>query len=201
MATALFNQNSISYTTPVLWGFQGSALLGLGGKAGDFQSGLQYSVSLSHRDRGLLIDAAYYNGNAGGTAATPVPSAVPFVGKTIGAAYIYGDLTMKASFANYKVAGSFDSRVYEAGLSYGITPQVDVDGGIWFTSDGNHTTNRSLLGVVGGKYHLSKSTTLYAEIALVNNHGAMDTGLSINGALYGTTGTTFGTAVGIQHVF
>jgi hypothetical protein len=35
----------------------------------------------------------------------------------------------------------------------------------------------------------------------VNNHGAMDTGLAVNDALYGTTGTTVGVELGIRHTF
>ncbi|WP_236002164.1 porin [Paraburkholderia elongata] len=199
--TGLFNQNSVSYTSPEFGGLRASMLLGLGGKAGDFQSGRQYSASLTYQTGGLLVDAAYYNGNAGGTASTPIPSTVPFLGRTIGATYTYGNLVAKASFVNYKVAGAFDSRVYGGGASYFINPAVAVDAGVWYTSDGNDTKNHSILGAIGGRYNLSKRTTLYAQFAAVNNHGAMNTGLAVNGALFEVPGTAIGATAGIRHLF
>lgn len=38
-------------------------------------------------------------------------------------------------------------------------------------------------------------------VAMVDNHGAMNTGLGINNALYGVTGTTLGANAGIRHTF
>ena len=51
-------------------------MFGLGGKAGDFQAGRQYSASLKYQRGGFLVTAALYNGNAGGTPGTPIPSTV-----------------------------------------------------------------------------------------------------------------------------
>ncbi|MFJ1211678.1 porin [Burkholderia pyrrocinia] len=201
LVTGLFNQNAVSYTSPVIAGLQGSAMFGLGGKAGDFQSGRQYSASLKYQMGGLLVAAALYNGNAGGTAATPVPSTVPFTGRSIGAAYDFGNLTVKASYALYKVSGSFDNRVYAGGASYLITPAVNVDAGAWYTSDGNDTGNHSLLTAIGLRYFLSKATTLYGQVGLVHNHGRMNTGLAINGALHEGPGTAVGTVLGLRHTF
>jgi hypothetical protein len=48
---------------------------------------------------------------------------------------------------------------------------------------------------------MSKRTTLYAQAGIVNNHGKMNTGLSVNGALYGVTGSTAGVDLGIRHTF
>ncbi|RQS71643.1 porin [Burkholderia sp. Bp8963] len=200
--TGIFNANAISYTSPTIAGFQGSAMLALGGAAGNFQAGRQYSASLNYTYGTLLVSAAMYSGNAGGSAAsTPVPSMVPFSGRTIGASYQYHDLTVKATFANYKIAGSFDSRVYGGGVSYQVTPVVIADAGVWYTSDGNETSNHSILAATGVTYSLSKATLLYGQFGFVNNHGKMNTGLSTNGALYGVSGSTFGTTVGIRHLF
>jgi predicted porin len=57
------------------------------------------------------------------------------------------------------------------------------------------------MGGIGTDYYLSRATTLYAQFGVVNNHGTMDTGLSIDGALYGVTGTTVGADIGIRHIF
>jgi short-subunit dehydrogenase len=39
------------------------------------------------------------------------------------------------------------------------------------------------------------------RVTAVLNHGAMNTGLSVNGALFGTHGTTLGATAGIRHSF
>lgn len=80
-------------------------------------------------------------------------------------------------------------------------PQLDVNGGVWVTSDHNQTSNHSVLAALGTDYFLSKSTTLYGQVGVVNNHGKMNTGLSLSGALFGVAGTTVGATVGIRHSF
>ena len=67
---------------------------------------------------------------------TPIPGTVEFSGRTIGASYQAGDLTVRANYINYKVAGSFDNRGYGAGASYLVTPAANINGGVWYTSDG-----------------------------------------------------------------
>ncbi|AIO36071.1 porin [Burkholderia pseudomultivorans] len=201
LVTGLFNANAVSYTSPTIAGLTGSALFAFGGKAGDFQAGRQYSASLKYENGGFMLNAAFYDGNGGGTAATPVPGTVAFVGRTIGAAYRFGPVTAKAAFTSYKVGGSFSNNVYGGGLDYQVTPAVDVNGGVWVTSDRNDTHNHSVLAALGTSYGLSKATALYAQVGLVNNHGAMDTGLGINNALFGVTGTTVGANIGIHHMF
>ncbi|MCP3728479.1 porin [Paraburkholderia sp. CNPSo 3272] len=202
LATGLFNPNAISYTSPVIAGFQGSAMMALGGQAGDFRAGWQYSARLKYEFDGLVIDAALYSSNAGGTAAsTPVPTTVTFSGRTIGAGYTFESLMLKAVFINFKVAGSFDNRVYGGGFGYQITPALLANAGAWYTSDGNDTANHSILVGAGATYSLSKATSLYSQVAFVKNHGKMNTGLALNGALYEGSGSTTGVNVGMRHVF
>ncbi|MBN3789126.1 porin [Burkholderia sp. Ac-20353] len=200
-ATGVFNSNSVSYTSPTIAGFNVSALIAFGGKPGDFSAGRQYSASVRYHLGGLTLNAALYSGNAGGASSTPVPTNVEFNGRMLGVGYQFGSLTAKASFVNYKVAGSFDSNVYGGGIDWFVLPTLDINGGAWLTSDRNHTTNHSFLASIGTDYYLSKSTTLYAEIGMVNNHGAMNTGLSMVGALYEVSGTSFGGALGIRKYF
>jgi predicted porin len=145
-----------------------------------------------------MISAAMYSGNTGGTAAsTPVSSTVPFSGRTIGASHVFDNLTMKVLYANYKVAGSFDNRVYGGGAAYQITPAVNADAGVWYTSDGNDTNNHSIMAAAGLTYNLSKATAVYTQFGFVNNHGKMNTGLQTTGA----PGSTFGALVGMRHIF
>ncbi|TKC87339.1 porin [Trinickia terrae] len=202
LVTGLFNPNAVSYTSPEIAGLQGSAMVALGGSAGSYQAGRQYSASARYHFGGLMLDVAYYSGNAGGSAASiPVPSTVAFEGRMAGASYAIGNLTAKASYALYKVAGSFDSRVYSGGLAYSVTPFLNLDAGVWVTRDGNNSNNHSILAAAGAEYSLSKRTMLYAQAGFVNNHGSMDTGLAVNGALYGTKGSTVGVEAGVRHTF
>ncbi|QBR03804.1 porin [Paraburkholderia pallida] len=201
--TGLFNSNSITYTSPEIWGVQASGMFAFGGAAGDFQAGRQYSASLRYHLGGLTLSGALYDGNAGGTAATtPVPSTVEFVGRTLGASYRFeNSLTISASYALYKVAHSFDNSVYSGGLSYFVTPYLDVNAGVYYTRDGNEGANHSILASSGVQFFLSKRTTLYGQVGYVNNHGRMDTGLSINNALFEVSGSTVGASIGIRHMF
>jgi len=200
--TGLFNPNGISYTSPEIAGLQGSAMLALGGTAGDFQAGRQYSASLRYHFGGLTIDAALYSGNAGGSAAAiAIPSAVEFNGRALGARYVFNNLTVMAAYTQYKVAGSFNNRVYSGGASYRITPALNVDAGIWVTRDANESSNNSILASTGLEYSLSKATVTYAQVGFVTNHGAMHAGLSVNNALDLPTGTTAGVSLGIRHTF
>jgi len=201
--TGAFNSNAVSYTSPVLAGFQGSAMLALGGEAGDFSAGRQWSASLKYQNGTVLINAAIYDGNSGGTVQTPFPSTVEFEGRTVGAAYTFGSLTVKGSFTNFKVAGSHNNDIYGGGFKYQVTPSVDLNSGLWYTSDRDNTANHSLMAAAGADYYLSKRTTLYFQIGMVSNHGNMKTGLAVSSLsfLSGAPGTTVGGNLGIRHSF
>jgi len=201
LGTGVFNANAISYASPVVAGFSGSAMFSFGGVAGNFQSGRQYSVNLKYDNGTVMVEGAFYDGNSGGSVNTAPPTNVAFVGRMLGASYKIGKLTAKASFVNYKVAGGFNSYVYDAGLDFLALPDLDFNGGVWYVSDRNQTTNHSVMGALGTQYFLSRRTTLYGQVAVVNNHGAMNTGLSVNNALFSPEGTTTGVTVGVRHVF
>lgn len=201
LGTSIFAPTALSYTSPEFWGLQASVLYSFGGQPGEFQAGRQYSASIKYQYGGLMLNAAIFDGNRGGANPTPTPTNLQVEGRTLGTAYKFGALTAKASFVNYKVAGSFNNNVYGGGLSWYVMPTLSVDGGIWITSDRNHTANHSLLAAMGLNYFLSKRTVLYGQVASVANHGDMNTGLSVNGALFGAHGTTMGATVGLRHSF
>jgi predicted porin len=48
---------------------------------------------------------------------------------------------------------------------------------------------------------LSKQTSLYGQVGYVDNHGHMNTGLSVSNALYGVSGSTVGVTLGLRHLF
>jgi predicted porin len=200
--TGVANSNAVSYSSPKLAGFEGSAMFAPGGVAGNFQAGRQWAASLKYDNGSLLVNAAIYDGNAGG-APTPVPTTLEFLGRTLGVGYRFGPVFAKASFVNYKVAGSFNNNVYGGGLDYFATPTIDLNGGVWVTSDRNKTSNNSLLASVGATYFLSKATSMYAQLTRVDNNGAIRNGLSLDttALVHGVAGTSYGANVGIRHSF
>jgi predicted porin len=200
--TSAVNSNAISYTSPKIDGFEGTAMFALGGIAGNFQAGKQWSVGAKYDNGTVMVNATIYDGNGGGMP-TPVPTTVEFLGRQLGAAWRLGALTAKASFVSYKVSGGFDANVYGGGLDYFVRPELDIDSGAWFTSDRNDTANRSVLVAIGATYSVSKRTAVYAQFGVVNNHGKMNTGLSVtNPAVFNEgPGTTIGANVGFRQTF
>ncbi|MCP3713174.1 porin [Paraburkholderia sp. CNPSo 3274] len=201
--TGAFNSNAVSYTSPQVAGFRGSVMLALGGEAGDFAAGRQWSASLKYQNGAAEINAAIYDGNGGGTVQTPNPSTVEFEGRTLGASYTLESLTIRASFVNYKVAESHNNNVYGGGIRYQVTPFFDVNSGVWYTADRDDNANHSLLVAGGMNYFLSRRTALYLQIGMVSNHGSMRTGLAVSDLtlLHGVPGTTVGGNIGIRHTF
>lgn len=200
-ATSIFESNSVAYTSPNIQGLQGSVMFAFGGVPGDFQSGRKYSASIKYDNGTLLVTAAIYDGNSGGASPTPIPTDIGFEGRTLGIGYRFNGFTAKASFVNYKTAGSFNNNVYSGGVDYFVLPYLDVDAGVWITSDRNHTENHSVMGAIGAKYLMTKRTLLYAQFGVVDNHGEMNTGFAVSGALEAPSGTTLGANVGIRHIF
>ena len=202
LTTGLFNSNAITYSSPTFAGLQGSVMIALGGEAGNFQAARQYSASLNYIRNGFFANVAFYSGNAGDAATSaPASSTVAFVGRTVGGGYTFDNLTFRAVFVNYKIAGSFDNRVYGGGVSYAATPALTLDAGAWVTRDGNDSKNHSVLASTGVRYSLSKRTQLYTDIGYVNNSGKMNTGFSNDGPLYLPSGGAFGASIGITHSF
>lgn len=202
ITTGLFNANAITYSSPTFAGLQGSVMMAFGGEAGNFRAARQYAGSLTYNRNGVFATAAFYSGNAGdATTSAPAISTVAFTGRTIGVGYTFGNLTVRAVVVNFKIAGSFDNRVYGGGVSYAATPALILDAGAWLTRDGNDSNNHSVLAATGVRYFLSKRTMLYTQFGYVNNSGKMNTGLSNDGPLYLPSGGTFGANFGITYSF
>jgi hypothetical protein len=150
-----------------------------------------------------MVSAAAYHGNAGGVS-TPLPTTIPFDGRTLSVACRVNGLTLKASFVNYNVAGSFNEYVYGSGGNYIITPSISLNAGAWYSVDHNHDENHSLLTGFGAIYQISIRTALYAQAGMVSNHGNMNTGLSVTDSAitHGVKGAaTYGVNFGIRHSF
>ncbi|WP_363321166.1 porin [Paraburkholderia caribensis] len=200
--TGLFNSNAVSYVSPIIGGFQGSAMVALGGQAGNFRSGSQYSARLNYTQGPVKIDVAWYDGQPStGAPVSPTPSTVEFEGRIVGVSYTWEKVTLKANVTNLKVANSFNTYEYEFGGNYSIRPDLYFDAGVWIVRDGNNSENHSVLTAAGLQYLLSARTSLYTSVAYVNNHGKMNTGVATNGALFGAPGSTTGVILGMTHAF
>ena len=197
------SSNAITYSSPKVAGFDASLMFAPGGVAGNFQAGQQWAASAKYDNGTVMVNAAMYHGNSGG-ASTPVPTTVQFDGRTVGIAYRFDGLTLKASFVNYNVAGSFNENVYAAGADYAVSSVFSVNAGAWYSTDRNHEANHSLLAGIGAVYLLSTKTFLYAQGGMVSDHGNMNTGLSVTDTTIlheVQSGTSFGANFGVRHSF
>ncbi|PVX85157.1 porin [Paraburkholderia unamae] len=206
-ATGIFTRNAVSYTSPVLYGLQGSVLYAFGNVPGDFQAGKQVSASLKWQWQDLMVEAAWFDSNASPAADTVPPTAVPFQGRMLGATYRFGTVTAKASFTSFRASGGPSNNLYGGGLDYLITPAIDVNGGVWYMTDRNETSSHAVLGSIGASYSLSKRTSLYAQVGVVHNDGnarlglVAGEGLSSANTLFAPAGTTTAVNLGVRQLF
>jgi predicted porin len=205
-----FVSNAITYTSPTIYGLSGSVMYALGNVAGNFQAGRSYSAALKYEYGGLLVNASIFDSSDGGDKTIDenlfeLPAEV----RTVGASYRYGKWAVKASYTNYKapetdldgLLGGDNNYVWSAGIDYEVTPLVKLTSGVYYIRDKNDSNNHALVSSLGADYSLSRRTSLYAQVGIVNNHGREAQGMSIDGALEGLPGTTVGTDVGIVHRF
>ncbi|WP_431207899.1 porin [Burkholderia cepacia] len=202
LATGIATPNSIAYTSPRIDGLKVRAMYSFGNVPGSFQAGRAYSGSLDYQIGALFADIAIFDSNGGSQLNTPIPSTLAFEGRIFGLGYHLGPVTIKVSFANYKVAGGFNNNVYGGGLEYLPLSDVTLNAGVQYTTDRNDKNSHSLLASLGAQYLLSRRTSLYTQLGFVNNHGAMNTGLASNtAAFFLPAGDTFGVSIGIRHSF
>ncbi|WP_321951655.1 porin [Paraburkholderia bannensis] len=208
--TGSFVSNAITYISPKLAGFTASLMYALGGVAGDFKAGRQYSASLKYEGAGLLVNAAVYDASAGNEASlNDTLFKVPLIAKTFGLGYTISSFTVKGSFTNYKapetnlggLVGGGNHDVWNLGFVYNATPALTINSGVWYQRDPHESGTHGLLVALGSQYSLSRRTSLYAQVGVANNRGRSTLGLDVDGALQATNGTTVGGGVGILHKF
>jgi predicted porin len=205
--TGVFSGNSVSYASPLLGGLQASASYTFGGVPGDFANGRQYSGRVQYTLSGFVLNVAILKSEGGNGAGVPPATNLPAWGRTIGVSYTFGGLTARASFTSYKRGGLQElgnTNVYAAGLSYLPVPEWLISGGVWVSRDRNNDANNSVLASAGAQYLLSKRSSLYAQLAWVNNHGVMGTGLAVSGTnnLAGLpAGPAVAANIGMKHTF
>ncbi|WP_430231433.1 porin [Paraburkholderia tropica] len=204
--TGVFNPNAISFSSASFGGFSGRAMYALGGVAGNFQSGREYSLSGKYENGSLVVETAFYSGKAGGNANTAIPTTTDFEGRLLGASYKVDSLKVAAIWSSFKtrgaiLSGSNDTSMYNVGADYMVKPYLDVNAGVWFLDDRQNSKSHAVMGALGAQYLLSKRTAVYGQVAVVNNKGDFHQGVSLNLATTAPTGTTTGVNVGIRHLF
>ncbi|WP_321922005.1 porin [Paraburkholderia guartelaensis] len=238
LIAAVFMPNAVSYTSPDIGGFQAAGLFALGGVAGSFQTGRAWSVSARYTNGTFLAAAAYISANnAADSALASVGELYPINVRayTAGMSYKFGGLIAKAAFANFKAnsvpvsvnpalmySTNTSVNVYSGGFDYFPLPYLDVNAGVYYQQDRVNSGGHSVMGAIGSQFFLSKRTSLYAQVGLVNNTCAhngvcLGSGLSVEsggsgvGGLQGLglaaeglglpPGTTVGANVGIRTTF
>jgi predicted porin len=197
----LFDSNAIEYLTPTIAGFSGELEYVPGGVAGSLLYGQRISASMKYQTGPFEANAAYYQ------ARDTTDGAVVLRGKTIDVKYTFNSVkaTLAATnFRNTTAGPGLDVYVVDAGANWHVNPALSLDAGVYYTFDETTKPNQSTLFAVGAEYSLSVRTTLYAQVAYVQNRGNMGTGISANspGQIYGLPeGGTTGVNVGIRHYF
>jgi predicted porin len=200
--TGLFDSNTAVYSTPVVAGLSASLGLALGEVAGNNRAGRRSTGSITYARGPLLLNAAFLN------AAAPLTAETTARGRTVGAGYAIGALSMKASLTNYRnvAAGRLrsDVDVASVGGDYRISPAVSINAAAYRSTDDAVAGDRSVMISAGSDYRLSPRTTLYGQLAAVRNTGAMQINLALNvPASYAAApnARTTGLNVGMRHTF
>jgi predicted porin len=205
-----FVSNAVSYTSPKIAGLTASVIYSLGGVPGNFAAGRQYSASLRYDYGGLMVNAAIDDVSQSSDAVVNNTFFdTPFEGRTVGVGYRFANVNVKASFTNYKAprqdidgtTSGGDNNVWNIGFDYHVSPTIDINPGIWIIRDPHDSGNHALMAALGATYSLSRTTSLYAEVGIANNHGKEVIGLERDGAQEGVEGNTLGATIGITHRF
>jgi len=175
---AVFDDNAIVYVSPKFGGVTASLEYAPGGVSGSLQGNTRESAVLQYDNYGLKLAAVYYNGHDTNPTPTTVPTGLDnnrFM--YAGALYTINGFSVSGSFSNgrnpaHSSVTNFD--MISGGVAYKFTPAFDVTSAVYDLKDENHSTNHSTEFILGADYSLSKSTTLYAQVGYVDNHGTMN---------------------------
>jgi predicted porin len=206
--------NTVKYVSPLMNGFQGGAMVGLGETAGSIRSGQVYNLAARYQQGRLLLAASYDHEQGAGIAANGSNNSI-YKLMTLGASYGFGALTARLGYAHSDISGpgAFQSipsmtarKAYavEAGLDYAFTPAFTASADAIYRKNTTLSNNSKVYRLLG-IYSLSKRTSLIANIAhLSNADGASE-------SLVGTDSTAVGggfanqsqtaLALGIRHLF
>jgi len=192
----VFSPNTIKYTTPSFGGITATVQHQLGEAAGDSGKSQATAGMLNYSAGALSLSAAYkesHNSND-----------VTFQKKTyLGATYKMGNVGLSGTYTKYKGDGTVstvDAQLYEAGLSYAISPSLTAAVN-YVSIDDNVTNKRPTVSSVSLKNALSKRTSLWALAAQVDNKNGDNTFSPFYNTIQAAGTKATGVAVGVTHTF
>ncbi len=183
--------NSFKYATPVIAGFQASAMYALGGVAGSTGSGQTWAIAAAYNNGPFGIGAGYFKANSNGTSAT-FDGLNPDASFANDSAAIAGGFDTATSLQIIRAAGDYVFGPFTVGISYSnvaydnytgpslggngtrfntgqgfvnyqITPAALIGFGYNYTKgSGNNVDVIYNQFSLGADYFLSKRTDLYA---------------------------------------
>ncbi|MFZ6746857.1 porin [Undibacterium sp. JH2W] len=205
--TALRQNNSVKYVSPLMSGFGGAAMYGFGEKAGD--TGASSYVGLS----GFFTDGT--NGAALSYAKLKDANNVSSLSGWAGGVKFKVDpsVMLRATYSHNKVEGnvkidalpSADGRkitVIGLGVDFTLSDQMTLTPAYYNTKRSGDIDGKADQYILLGKYAFSKRTTAYASLtyAKAGSVNAQDVSLALGIIGAGNSSATR-TAVGILHAF
>ncbi len=222
--TALRQNNSIKYVTPVMSGFIGAAMYGFGEKAGDDSASSYAALSGTFTDgkSGVSVAYAKLKHATDGSELTLLGGGAKYVmsALTFKATYVQSETGTSTTLMNYSPTVTAlqginisDRKVAVTGLGvdYALTPAITLTGAYYNTKQSGTklvigkadlSNGKTDQYIAMGKYALSKRTVAYASLTYAEAGSAaikdtmMSSGLVAAGQ---SDATRF--AVGVMHSF
>ncbi len=197
--TALRQNNSVKYLTPMVSGFGGAAMYGFGEKAGDNSANSYAGLSGYFTDGSSGIALAY--AKLKDAKDTIAPQTMTQWGG--GAKYKMDPVTFKLTYAQNEVdVTKRKIAVIGAGVDYALSPTTTLTGAYYNTKRSGDVDGKSEQFIGMAKYAFSKRTIAYASLtyAKAASTAAKDVSLALNIIGPGQSNATR-TAVGILHSF
>ena len=194
--TALRQNNSIKYLTPMVSGFGGAAMYGFGEKAGDTSANSYAGLSGYFTDgsSGAAMAYAKLKDAAGSSTMTQWGG---------GAKYKMDPVTFKLTYAQNEVDTTKRKlAVIGAGVDYALSATTTLTGAYYNTKRSGDVDGKSEQFIGMAKYAFSKRTIAYASLtyAKAASIAAKDTSLAFGIIGAGQSNATR-TAVGVLHSF
>lgn len=212
---AIYDDNSIVYTTPTMNGFTGNLQYTMGEKPGNGAAASRRSATLLYAGGGLKLSAAYYAANDAYTSVANANGTLNNQLYHLGAKYDLSAYTFSASYTSGKnpsgiaptatapanaASANSDYSVVHVGLGYKISPQYRITSGYYHLKDNNNTDNKSGLLAVGLDRYFDAKTMVYVQAGYVKNEGAMNQAI-IYGAPVAGGEQTIAYMVGVRRSF
>lgn len=211
---AIYDDNSIVYTTPTMKGFTGNLQYTVGEVAGNIQAASRSAATLLYAQDGLKLSAAYYMARDAYRSAAVADGTLNNRFWHLGAKYDYQAWTFSGSLSNGQnpsgvagggngasaSAGDANYNVTHVGLGYKISPKYRITSGYYKLQDMNVSDNKSTMVAAGLDIYLDRQTTIYLQAGQVANEGNTNMGI-IFGAPVAAGVTTVAYMTGVRYSF